>query len=86
MFVGAEGEGKCIFGMGLPGQLQPLADPTPHPYLASPADGGPVLPAAADGQRRDDIEGLTQGALAHERRGKIRVLHLDFLQIGAPHG
>src|SRR5579859_358888 len=84
LFIWAEGEGKRIVGMCLPGQMQPVAVacPTPHPYLPSPADGRPILPIAANGQRRDEIEGLAQGALTQQCPGQTRILYFDFLQIG----
>src|SRR2546421_653334 len=66
-FVRAKGEGPDHVRMGLPGQVQGPAYLAPHPYFAPLAARGPVLSAAADGHRYDDVEGLSKDALTQQR-------------------
>src|SRR2546428_3994107 len=75
-FVRAEGKGPYHVRMGLPDQVQGLACLAPHPYFPAPAGCGPVLPAAADGDRYDGIKGLAKDALTDQGSGKPRILHL----------
>src|SRR6266849_7450008 len=57
-FVRAESEGRGNIRMRLPDPVQGLACPAPQPHFPTPTSGGPVLPALADGDRPDGINGL----------------------------
>src|SRR5260370_573181 len=82
-FVRAEGEGKRILGMGLPGQVQPLAYPVPHPYFPRPADGRPVLGRA--GGRAADAPGSAANSPSPEPERGYAHEAAAAAPAGAPH-
>ena len=49
---------------------------------STPASGGPVLPALADGDRPDGIKGLGQDTLLEPCPRQRSILQLDALQVG----
>ena len=67
-------------------QMKGLPSRFPYAHFPPLAASGPVLPAAADGDRPDSIEGLGKDALTHKCPGKGCVLQLDALQIRADNG
>src|SRR5215470_4075761 len=74
-FVRAEGEAPDRVGVGPPDQVQRLPClllHPPDPHFPPLAPGGPIVPAGADSDRPDGIEGLRKDALAHHGPGKIR--------------
>src|SRR3989442_6484519 len=64
--IRAEGERRHNVRIGLPDQVQGLACLAPPPHFPPPAPSGPVLPAAADGDRYDGIKGLGKDALTQQ--------------------
>src|SRR5229473_4133908 len=85
-FVRAESEGRGNIRMRLPDPVQGLACPAPQPHFPTPTSGGPVLPALADGDRPDGINGLGQDTLLEPCPGQSGILQLDALQIGPSNG
>src|SRR2546421_1926417 len=69
--------------MRLPVPAQGMAFLFPYPYFPPLAGCSPVLPVAADGDRPGRIEGLGKSAVLDHCPGKIRILHLDALQMYA---
>src|SRR2546421_3123158 len=88
-FVRAEGEAPDTVRVGPPDQVQALAClllHPPYPHFPPLAPGGPILPAGADSDRPDGIEGLRKDTLTHHGSGQIRILHLDPLQVRPTNG
>src|SRR5438477_368601 len=75
---------------------RPARLPLPDPYRAREvatgeqtsiaAPGGPLVPAGADSDRPDGIEGLRKDTLTHHGPGQSRILHLDPLQVRPTNG
>jgi hypothetical protein len=82
VLVSAESKGGYDVGVSLPGQMQGLALPMPDAHFPPPTTSGPPGAIATDGDSPDGIERLGQSRAADKRPGKIRILHLDTLQIG----
>src|SRR5437868_4835546 len=85
-FVRAEGEAPDSVRVGPPDQMQALACLTPYPHFPPLAPGGPIVPAGADSDRPDGIEGLRKDTLTHHGPGQSRILHLDPLQVRPTNG